>query len=74
MENLKPKPVITSRMAKDHIFQARTYLSNMQNGILMQRQRIEQAKAQANQMMYEQQKVQEQNLHEQTMQTMSRPI
>lgn len=66
-QKLIPRPVITSRQAKDHLFTARTSMNEMENSIFAQRQKIDQQNLQNQQLQTENQKVQQSNSHQMLM-------
>jgi len=55
----QPRPVITSKAAKDHLFQAKKLMDETYSNIVMQRNRLNLMSAQRNQQNLDQQKVQQ---------------
>lgn len=66
-QKLTPRPVITSRQAKDNLFSAKTLMNETDIGIQAQRQRIDQMNIQKQQNQMEQQKVEQDNSHQMAM-------
>ncbi len=57
----KSHPVITSSKAKNHIFGAHTYMSNLKNDIMLHKQKVEQIQAEQQIKAEEQKKIDDQN-------------
>ncbi len=64
----KPRPVVTSRSAKEHLFKAKTLMDETYAGIVMQKNRLDQIKMQSQQQQIDQQKVQQKFQNDSAMQ------